>query len=261
VLVDLTLKELIDGKKTIIKYDWLTQWSQCKGTKAYDINEYVKWSNCDGTGYLPQKFNSPERICEKCHGTGGFSRSKCKVWANESLLKQVSREIYIPPGSLNIVTVPGYGHCSKAIQGQAGDLIIKINILESDEFKLDHFDIWTNREISISEAILGGKIVVNTLKGPRSIKLKRGTQNNDEIHIEKLGIPHDHGLGKLKIKFQVRIPSKISKDQEDLIRKFHKLEGIKEANEEYEELKGEYVENSPSKVKENKKKESMCIIF
>mmetsp|Transcript_3493 Transcript_3493/g.2956 ORF Transcript_3493/g.2956 Transcript_3493/m.2956 type:complete len:226 (+) Transcript_3493:1-678(+) len=65
VLIDLALKEVIKGKKTIIKYDCLIQCSHCNGTKAYNLNDFVKCSNCQGNGYAINQATSQESICVK----------------------------------------------------------------------------------------------------------------------------------------------------------------------------------------------------
>ena len=70
----------------------------------------MKCSSCEGKGYLKRKVNFEEVICQKCNGTGGFTRSKCQICIKESMVQQIKREIYIPPGSINMLVIPGYGH-------------------------------------------------------------------------------------------------------------------------------------------------------
>ena len=134
---------------------------------------------------------------------------------------------------------------------------IKFNILESEKFKLTKYDIITSKTLSISEAILGGKIIIETVQGPKIISLKRGIQNNDELHVEGEGVPHDFGIGKLKVRFNVKIPTKLKPAQEELIIKFKNLEGEVENIDEYEEIQGKYVKSERKKPKLGKKKDSM----
>ncbi|CAI2371005.1 unnamed protein product [Moneuplotes crassus] len=249
VMVDMSIEDIIKGANMKVKYNCNVQCNHCNGTKAHDISEYVKCSSCDGAGYISSQTTSEEQICKKCNGAGGFARSKCKVCFNEVPEETIVREIYIPPGSIDIHTIPGYGHCSKAILGQSGDLKVKINILKSEYFTLKNYDIHLTKELSISEAILGGKVTIQTPHGPRSIKVQKGTQNNEKISISGLGIPYEANVGKLFVKFHVKIPTRLSPEMEACIQKYHDLEEKEEG--EYEEVKADKVEE----------KSSGCVIF
>ena len=64
--------------------------------------------------------------------------------------------INIPAGidSEMVLRVKNKGN--EATNGQAGDLILVVSIGESPLFKRDGFDILTEQNITVTEAILGG---------------------------------------------------------------------------------------------------------
>lgn len=58
----------------------------------------------------------------------------------------------------------GKGNSSES-GGKAGDLLIKINVKPDAYYQRDGYDIYTTAYISISEAVLGSKVKVETLNG------------------------------------------------------------------------------------------------
>ena len=81
----------------------------------------------------------------------------------------------------------GKGNVSD-VGNNPGDLIIKINVKPDPYFRRDGFDIITDANISISQAVLGDNIDVRTLTGQRSVKVSAGSQDGDKIRLPGLGI-------------------------------------------------------------------------
>lgn len=65
------------------------------------------------------------------------------------------------------------GHFS--LDGVSGNLILNINVKPHSYFKRDEFDILTDAYISVSDAILGKEIEIETLNGPLWVKVDPGT--------------------------------------------------------------------------------------
>jgi curved DNA-binding protein len=85
-------------------------------------------------------------------------------------------------------------------------------------FKRDGADITVDKEIKISEAVLGTSVEVPTLKGTKKVKIPPGIQNNTMLRIKGYGIPlfGKSGKGDEFVKVVVKIPEKIAKDQKGL---------------------------------------------
>jgi molecular chaperone DnaJ len=92
---------------------------------------------------------------------------------------QVKETINIPKGvddNMNL-RLQKKGHYST--NGQHGDLYVKVKIKPHQYFKREQFDIYTTNYISVSQAVLGGKIKVRTLYGEISVTVDPGTNDGD----------------------------------------------------------------------------------
>ena len=56
-----------------------------------------------------------------------------------------------------------------------GDLLVNISVKPHPYFNLKGFDIHTDKLITISQAVLGGSVDVETLYGKKSVKIMPGT--------------------------------------------------------------------------------------
>ena len=112
--------------------------------------------------------------------------------------------------------------------GPAGDLYIKSKILDDPDFKLKEFDLFLNREIKLTEALLGTQISVPTLDGKQlSLKIPPGTKHKSKMRLSGNGIPHikGGGIGDLYVEIFVTMPKKLSKKQKQLVENLAK-EGL-----------------------------------
>jgi len=54
-------------------------------------------------------------------------------------------------------------------------LMIQINVKPHSYFKRENFDIMTDAYISVTDAVLGKEVEIETLNGPLKIKVDPGT--------------------------------------------------------------------------------------
>jgi molecular chaperone DnaJ len=75
------------------------------------------------------------------------------------------------------------------------------------------------------DATLGCDIVVPTLKGTEKIKVTSGSQPNTIIKLKGKGVSHinSRGTGDQFVRIVVNIPTKLSKDQKNLLNEFQKI--------------------------------------
>ena len=62
-----------------------------------------------------------------------------------------------------------------SLRGEAGDLLIKVNVKPHPYFKRSGSDILTEKKITLSQALLGGTAKIKTIQGPLDLKIKPGT--------------------------------------------------------------------------------------
>jgi curved DNA-binding protein len=130
--------------------------------------------------------------------------------------------IKIKPGAYDgqILRIKGKG--AKGSQpSNNGDLLIKIKVLPHPVFERVGNDLKMTHQISLFDAVLGGKTVVETLNGKIKIDIPEGTQNNKILRIKGKGMPvygKTGEYGDLLIQLQVVIPEKLSPAQKNLFR-------------------------------------------
>jgi len=110
--------------------------------------------------------------------------------------------------------------------GPNGDLYIFIYVEPHEFFERRDNDIYCRVSISFAQAALGATVEVPTLAGMEKLKVPRGTQSGKTFRLKGKGIPHLRGYGRGDeiIELAIRIPTKLSRKQEELIREFERLE-------------------------------------
>ena len=126
----------------------------------------------------------------------------------------------IPAGVENGQTIKIKGHGGPGMQGgPKGDLYITFNILNDTAFKREKENLYSTEKISLTTAILGDEIEVNTFNGKVKLKVKPGTENGSKVKLKGKGFPKykkSGEFGDLYITYQVEIPSKLSDKQKEL---------------------------------------------
>lgn len=72
--------------------------------------------------------------------------------------------------------------------GPAGDLLVRVQVLPSREFRRQGSNIYHTARIPVYTAILGGQVTVPTLEGKAEIKVKPGTQHGQQSVLEGRGV-------------------------------------------------------------------------
>ncbi len=105
--------------------------------------------------------------------------------------------------------------------GPNGDLYLNINVLPHPIFSRDGNDLYIEKSIKFSQAVLGTIIDIPTLDGTiKRLKISPGTQNNTKIRMKGFGVPGLKGAlkGDQYVKINVDVPSKLSDRQQKLIK-------------------------------------------
>jgi curved DNA-binding protein len=108
--------------------------------------------------------------------------------------------------------------------GPNGDLYLNINVAPHPIFARDGNDIYIEKAIPFTQAVLGTSIDVPTIDGTiKRIKIPAGTQNGTKIRMKGYGAPALKGTGSTKgdqyVKITIEVPRKISDNQIKLIKK------------------------------------------
>jgi len=107
-----------------------------------------------------------------------------------------------------------------AYGGPAGDLYIKALVINDPDFTVENHDLYINREIPLTQAILGTQIAIPTINGKEmALKIPPGTRHKTKMRLSGHGLPHmkDGGKGDLYVVVQVDMPKKLSAKQKELV--------------------------------------------
>jgi len=102
---------------------------------------------------------------------------------------------------------------------------VSFEIRNSPIFKREGNDVIVNHEIPLTLAILGGETVVPTLSGDLKVRVGSGTQPETVIRLSGKGIKHLQSSrhGDLYIRYVIKIPTRLSGQQKNLLREFEEL--------------------------------------
>ena len=224
-----SLIEVILGVDKKIKYKRNIKCDKCNGIGGTNT---TVCRTCSGTGqrvFVQQTpFGKIQQItpCNDCGGEGNKIINKCVSCKGAGIIQQDETvDIKIPPGALSgmQLNLSGYGNQIK--DGQPGDLYVIIEEVPDNKFKRDNLNLTCDEWISISDAVLGTKIKVDTPFGIINIDIPSGSESGKIFTVKGKGIPilQSSGSGDLKVKVNVKIP-KITTPEQRVI--FEKLKNI-----------------------------------
>jgi len=226
VRYDLTLEfeEAVFGKEKEITVRRLDVCGECKGTGAARGKAPITCTQCGGRGQqrFQQGFFSVARTCSVCQGTGTLIVDPCAVCRGETRVQAEHMiKVKVPAGVEQDTRIRygGEGEAGK-FGGPAGDLYVVLNVKAHKFFERDGDDLHCVLPISFPQASLGTEVEIQTLEGMESIKIPEGTQSGREFKLRAKGVPHlnERGKGDLIVEVRVETPSKMTKQQKELMR-------------------------------------------
>lgn len=135
--------------------------------------------------------------------------------------------ITIPAGIADQQVIKLKGHGGPGTNGgPAGDLFITINIEEDNMFKRLNDDLYTNQEIDVYTAVLGGEVTVETLDGKVKLKVPAGTQTGTKVRLKSKGFPvykKEGEFGNMFVTYTIKTPTSLTEKQVKLFRELQNL--------------------------------------
>ena len=218
---------------------------RCNGNGAEPGTKVKECTFCRGTGQEQQVrktvFGSYTTLttCPECKGEGTTPEKPCNVCKGEGRVKgQETTEINIPAGidTNQVIKIDEKGEAGKRT-AKAGNLFARIFVKQHPVFERRGDDLFTEAEISFSQAALGDKIEIKSLDDPKGapnilLEVPSGTESGKVLRISGKGIPHfggpqwgTPGRGNLYIELKIKTPKKLSRKQKELLDQL-KIEGL-----------------------------------
>ncbi|MDD5383147.1 MAG: DnaJ C-terminal domain-containing protein, partial [Candidatus Margulisbacteria bacterium] len=226
----ITLEEAAVGIEKELEVTHFTSCTTCKGTGSKPGTSPTKCSTCHGNGQVKKSqrtiLGSFTQIvpCPTCRGAGEVIQSPCPDCKGTGRAKSRHKvKIKIPAGidSGYRLRIAGAGNAGNK-GGTPGDLYAFITVEPHAVFNRDGENLYYRTKISFIQAILGDEIKIPTLDGNATLKIPPGTQPNTNFRLKEKGLPalnrRDHG--SLYVLVEIEIPAKLTREQEELLKKY-----------------------------------------
>ena len=229
VRLDLTFEEAAFGCEKEVSAQRIENCSACNGTGSAD-GVIETCSQCHGSGQVRTVQNfmgmamQSTTTCPSCSGRGKIIRTPCNTCKGKAKVRRTQKvKVKIPAGVDNgqSVRVRNEGNVGSN-GGPNGDLLADIYIKRHPIFQRENVTVYCEVPITFTQAALGAEIQVPTLDGRISYTIPEGTQTGTTFTIREKGIPmvnNPRRRGDEKFTVVVETPTKLSKDQKELLRK------------------------------------------
>lgn len=247
--VSITLEDVFKGASKDVEYYAFVHCSKCDGSGAKSKNSISTCSGCNGSGVVTRNVMlGPFRMqntteCPECNGKGKSIRDKCSKCNGKGVLKEkVKLKVKIPKGISDgaRIRIQGKGNAG-ANNSPSGDLYVFVSVKEHDVYERFDENLLTTIDVSYAQAVLGDKVEIPTFSGKVVLKIPPSTQPNTVFRLKGKGLPvlNKEYYGDLMVKVDVRVPKRLTKKQEELIKELSELEGkkIKQRKGFFERLK------------------------
>lgn len=181
------------------------------------------YSRGDGGNFDFGGFSDPFEIFEQFFGGASpFGRRKPSYAIAIDFMEAIKgteKKVTIN-GSSRTIKIPKGVNDGTRISFDDFDVIVQTR--GHAKFKREGYDIITDQDISITQATLGDIIKIETIDGVVKLKVPEGTQPDAIIRMKGQGVPYlkSNSRGDHYVRIKVKIPSKLSSKQKELLRAF-----------------------------------------
>jgi molecular chaperone DnaJ len=233
--LELDLVETAFGVEAPITVDTAVLCTQCSGAGTAPGTHLATCETCGGRGevqsvqrtFLGQVVSS--RPCQTCQGHGTVIPHPCPTCAGDGRVRtRRSLTVKIPAGVEDgmRIRLAQQGEVGPG-GGTAGDLYVEIHERPHDVYSRKGDDLHCRVTLPMTAAALGTRLTIKTLDSEEGIEVKSGTQPASTLRIRGKGVPHLRGQGRgdLFVHLDVKTPTKLTVDQERMLRDFAKTRG------------------------------------
>jgi molecular chaperone DnaJ len=220
------------GGKVPIELEVNEECSTCHGSGAAPGAKVSTCPECQGRGTISfgQGGFAVQRPCPMCLGKGTVPSERCPTCGGSGEVRSKKKVmITVPEGvdSGTKIRLKGQGARGNR-NGPPGDLLITFQVEPDRFFRREGLDVVAPVPINIAQATLGSKINVKTLDGKKvTIKIPPGTANGKRFRVRGQGIKRDDQRGDLIVEVLVRVPEKLTEEQEKAMKEFAEASGMK----------------------------------
>lgn len=235
--LEITLKDVLNGKKVNLDIPHTVVCDPCKGTGGKD-GRVTTCRKCGGSGQVQMvrqsMFGQMVSVsdCPDCRGTGKTFDERCPHCRGTGRVNKDSHiDLNIPKGMEEgmRLRVAGAGNAGYN-GGPSGDLFVVIHVKQDKVFDRDGSNLWTGITTSYPKLVLGGEEIVTTLEGDKvELKIPAGTAVGTVLRIAGKGLPKANSStrGDLMVRVSVNVPKRVTEEERELLMKLDSTAGSK----------------------------------
>jgi molecular chaperone DnaJ len=235
VAVAITFEQSVFGDQVPVDLKLPQACETCDGSGAGEGTKPVVCSECSGSGQVRRVRQSvlgqmvSTSPCARCGGLGEVITTPCTTCRGEGRVTvDKLYKIDVPAGVVDGSTLRLTRRGAAGPRGGApGDLYVHLRVRPHDRYRREDDDLVTEVPISIAQAALGTRLVLETLDGDEDLAVPAGTQPGHQFVLRGRGVPRLQGRGRgdLRAVVKVEVPTKLSTDEAQLLRSFAEERG------------------------------------
>ena len=230
IKVEVDLREATFGCDRELNVETAIACNKCGGSGCANNSKPRTCDICKGRGETQQIARSilgqvmTSRPCANCQGLGSVITDPCGECAGDGRVRaRKSIPIKIPAGveTGNRIQLSGQGEVGPG-GGPAGDLYVEIVEIQHEFLIREENNLHISIAIPMAAAALGTMVNIQTLDGVQSVEIKEGTQSGTTVLLRGLGVTKLRGSGRgdLIVHIEVTTPTKLNKEQSELLKNF-----------------------------------------
>ena len=231
IQIDLDFEDAVFGCKKTINLTLNEKCADCNGLGVHGSRTCDK---CHGSGTITSQQQTlfgafmAKTTCDKCGGSGTIFEDTCSTCRGTGRVKKNKDiEVTIPAGVDTGVQLRISGKGEAGVNGGPnGDIYLEFHVRKHPIFEREDNDIYLDMPITITDAVLGGKIEVPTLYGTVKVSVPAGSLSGNKLRLKGKGVAdvNNGRKGDMYIVLNVITPKKLSRDQKKLFESLAKTD-------------------------------------
>ncbi|HON75198.1 MAG: molecular chaperone DnaJ [Candidatus Lutibacillus vidarii] len=235
VRMGIDLQHAVFGSEEDVTLDTAVVCGSCEGSGCQPGTGTRSCSTCQGRGEVTQVQNHfmgqirTSRPCHHCQGYGTVIANPCFECSGDGRVRtRRNLRIKVPAGvdTGTRIQLAGEGEVGPG-GGPAGDLYVEVVVKPHESYTRRGNDLHCTVELPMTAAALGTTIPLSTFDGVKDLDVAPGTQSGDTVTLRSLGVTHLRGSGRgdLIVHTVVQTPTRLTPEQEDVLRQLAALRG------------------------------------